>query len=263
MKVTREEINERISNTHRAKNADRNMQIIRRIASGEKYRVVAADFGLSRQRIEQIVNRDKSAARLKTSAAIQNGKLVRPDRCESCKRKRKHIEAHHDDYAKPLDVRWLCRKCHGKEGKTYRSRVNYAWACAKCGRVRETQYRFMAAKRRYCSRKCTPNRPIKYTDDEMLLLLRWLAVKLNRTPINRDMKMPTFGCWWTEYYKRFGSLTKVSLRVGLVPSGRGARGAFAGRALPLSFVRENQHLAQFPTWFAALVWFRGQQRSAT
>lgn len=42
----------------------------------------------------------------------KRGKLL-PHPCESC-----HApiaEKHHDDYAKPLDVRWLCRRCHLSE----------------------------------------------------------------------------------------------------------------------------------------------------
>ncbi len=40
--------------------------------------------------------------------------LVRsnPRRCEKCKKRHHDIHAHHDDYAKPLEVRWLCRSCH-------------------------------------------------------------------------------------------------------------------------------------------------------
>lgn len=41
--------------------------------------------------------------------AILNGLLVRRP-CEVCGVL--HVDAHHDDYSKPLEVRWLCRKHH-------------------------------------------------------------------------------------------------------------------------------------------------------
>lgn len=44
--------------------------------------------------------------------AILNGVLVREE-CEICG-DTKRIDAHHDDYSKPLKVRWLCKSCHGK-----------------------------------------------------------------------------------------------------------------------------------------------------
>lgn len=44
--------------------------------------------------------------------AIRDGFLT-PAPCESCGAERS--EAHHDNYDKPLDVRWLCNKCHKKE----------------------------------------------------------------------------------------------------------------------------------------------------
>lgn len=42
-------------------------------------------------------------------AAIACGKLVRLP-CEECQVE--PAQAHHDDYDKPLDVRWLCGSCH-------------------------------------------------------------------------------------------------------------------------------------------------------
>lgn len=51
----------------------------------------------------------KEAARRATMHAIRSGKLVRQP-CEQCGATPGH--AHHDNYSKPLDVRWLCRPCH-------------------------------------------------------------------------------------------------------------------------------------------------------
>jgi hypothetical protein len=45
--------------------------------------------------------------------AINSGRLKRPKRCEICKNKNK-VDAHHEDYLKPLEVNWLCRHCHTK-----------------------------------------------------------------------------------------------------------------------------------------------------
>ena len=43
--------------------------------------------------------------------AIRRGILKRPKLCSSCGRRRK-VQGHHDDYAKQLEVRWLCASCH-------------------------------------------------------------------------------------------------------------------------------------------------------
>lgn len=54
----------------------------------------------------------RRAAHAAVAYAIRTGKLVR-QACEVCGYTHK-VEAHHDDYDKPLDVRWLCIPHHKK-----------------------------------------------------------------------------------------------------------------------------------------------------
>lgn len=62
------------------------------------------------------------AARRKANHAIRSGVLVRPVECGRCGTTpaptsdgRAAIQAHHHDYNKPLEVEWLCAKCHRAE----------------------------------------------------------------------------------------------------------------------------------------------------
>lgn len=53
----------------------------------------------------------KYAAHVIVRNAIRNGKFTQANNCSVCDSTGK-IEGHHDDYTKPLEVRWLCEKCH-------------------------------------------------------------------------------------------------------------------------------------------------------
>ena len=53
--------------------------------------------------------RAKDLARRSVYRAIKSGKIIRMP-CERCGEQK--VEAHHDDYSKRLEVRWLCIKHH-------------------------------------------------------------------------------------------------------------------------------------------------------
>ena len=57
-------------------------------------------------------NPEKRRAHEMVKDAIRRGDLIKQN-CEGCGENK--VEAHHDDYTKPLDVRWLCRRCHRDE----------------------------------------------------------------------------------------------------------------------------------------------------
>jgi hypothetical protein len=52
---------------------------------------------------------EKNKARIQLSLAIKQGKIKRQP-CIVCGNKNSH--GHHEDYSKPLEVIWLCRKHH-------------------------------------------------------------------------------------------------------------------------------------------------------
>jgi len=52
----------------------------------------------------------KANARAYTNEYIRRGKLVK----SICVCGNTNVEAHHEDYSKPLEVVWLCRSCHMK-----------------------------------------------------------------------------------------------------------------------------------------------------
>ena len=54
-------------------------------------------------------NKTKSAAHQIVKYAIETDKLKK-GKCEVCNSPK--VVAHHDDYTKPLSVRWLCQKHH-------------------------------------------------------------------------------------------------------------------------------------------------------
>ncbi len=55
-------------------------------------------------------NPEKYKARTAVGNALQSGKLVR-EPCVICGTTQR-VQAHHDDYSKPLEVRWMCAPCH-------------------------------------------------------------------------------------------------------------------------------------------------------
>lgn len=61
---------------------------------------------------------DGSAATRKAHNAVNNGlrdgKVKKPKACQGCGKKTPRLQADHRDYRKPLDVKWLCLKCHAK-----------------------------------------------------------------------------------------------------------------------------------------------------
>jgi hypothetical protein len=64
------------------------------------------------QVLENRAYRRKIAARAKFAFAVRSGKLTRPTSCPKCGRSDSRIEGHHADYERPLDVEWLCFRCH-------------------------------------------------------------------------------------------------------------------------------------------------------
>ncbi len=91
-------------------------EVIRHRAKQDKYRKLDMAWELSpeekRVSIQLYRKRfpEKHKAHNLVHKAIKKGELIRGC-CEVCQ-STEDIEAHHEDYSKPLEVRWLCDKHH-------------------------------------------------------------------------------------------------------------------------------------------------------
>lgn len=55
--------------------------------------------------------KNKALARAKLNMAVRKGIINKPNQCSICGLFEK-LDAHHEDYNRPLDVIWVCRPCH-------------------------------------------------------------------------------------------------------------------------------------------------------
>ncbi len=113
---------------------------VRRYDAGESLQDLASSYNVSRQSMWDLLRRrtklrpqqrrgsdnhfhrgvvyGDDTAHNAVETALENGTLVRAESCEQCgssgrmKDGRSKIQAHHDDYNFPLQVRWLCQRCH-------------------------------------------------------------------------------------------------------------------------------------------------------
>jgi ribosomal protein S27AE len=105
---------------YRKKNADR-LRVRTRLyheknteevlAKDRLYRKKNAEKILASDRLYRLRYPERCAAKSAVQRAIRSGDLTRPQTCEVCGRSQK-LQAHHEDYSRPLEVHWICSRCH-------------------------------------------------------------------------------------------------------------------------------------------------------
>jgi len=82
-------------------------------ASAKKYRQSEKGKVNGRLKSKRYHQRHKLQfmVRRKVRTALANGILSKPDKCEIC-HQAISLNGHHEDYQKPLEVMWLCPRCH-------------------------------------------------------------------------------------------------------------------------------------------------------
>ncbi len=70
----------------------------------------------ARVTLDPAVARQRYLARGILRKAVQDNRIVKPGVCSDCgsATERMELHGHHEDYSKPLEVAWLCRKCHNR-----------------------------------------------------------------------------------------------------------------------------------------------------
>jgi len=102
--------NRRRWNTNWGRNYRRRNLEKERARSRRKWHKLRADP----QRYAKYRRSPKALSRLALQNAVKRGYIEKPDVCSACQevKGRYRIHGHHQDYAKPFEVEWLCAACH-------------------------------------------------------------------------------------------------------------------------------------------------------
>ena len=105
---------------HRARNQE-DAHGKARVYARALYRKHAATFG-ARVAQWKLAHPDRRRAQLRLKKAIESGLVQKLEACSRCATTKLRIEAHHEDYSRPLQVEWLCKPCHIRADRERRKR---------------------------------------------------------------------------------------------------------------------------------------------
>lgn len=77
------------------------------------------EYVYKRVKLWRINNPERVKAQRLIFSALRNKTLIKQP-CEKCGCEK--VEAHHEDYSKPLEINWLCKKHHVEADKARRLR---------------------------------------------------------------------------------------------------------------------------------------------
>ncbi len=99
------------SREYRCKHYEEQPEYYKNYAKNWRRKNKDRDNFLRRKRRRLGKERQKNLAVTRSQQAEKQGLIVRPLFCEECGLKKK-LYRHHEDYSKPLEIDWLCKKCH-------------------------------------------------------------------------------------------------------------------------------------------------------
>lgn len=78
----------------------------------EQPRLILNPQSVAEVQLTKAVRRFRTRAGEMLNHAVELGLVERPEACEKCGTTTEKIQGHHYDYGRPLEVEWLCQKCH-------------------------------------------------------------------------------------------------------------------------------------------------------
>lgn len=208
----------------------RNAEIVRRIQEGEVFDSIAGDFGISRTRVTQIgedAGLEPRGLRMgKDHPAWKGGQFQAGSRIRTLQPE--HPRADRQGY-----VDTLILEAEEKLGRALVPGVEFVL------RTPEGKPQVLTRKEFYLTMS---RRNQKFSDEELLDVIRWVAIRLGRTPTALDIQEYALVSS-AAYRRRFGSFSRVSELAGLFSNIRGQE----PEELDEEFEKVFGFLADYPT----------------